>query len=141
MKSIFIPILSLLALSLVTTACSEQPDIKNLEGYWEIERADLPEGNTMEYSISTTIDHFTLESDSTGYKTKVMPQLDGSFITSGDSESFSIVEKDGKLKLIFTTPLSSHTETVLQLKEEQLILLNEREMKYTYKRFKKLELE
>ena len=140
MKHSILHILFALMTASAVVGCTAKPDISLLEGYWEIEKVDFPDGNTKEYSISTTIDHIRMETDSTGYKTKVMPQLDGSFKTSGDSEAFSLTENKGKLQLRFTTRLSGHTETILQLKEEQLILLNEREMKYTYIRFKKLEL-
>lgn len=122
-------------------SCSPNPEISALEGYWEIEKVDFPDGNTKEYNISTTVDHYKLESDSTGYKVKVNPQLDGSFLTSGDREAFTVEHEKGDLLLHFTTSLSEHTEKVIQLKENTLIMMNDREMKYTYKRFEKLELE
>ncbi|THD66577.1 hypothetical protein E7Z59_12345 [Robertkochia marina] len=132
-----------LLLTLLTTliGCSEPPQLQHLEGYWEIEKVDIPEQGTKEYSISTTLDHYQLHSDSTGAKTKVNPQLDGTFITSGHQENFSIEIKGDVILLHYNTPLTSYSEKVVQLKPESLILLNDRNMKYTYKRFKKIELE
>lgn len=128
-------------LFMTLAACKEDPLVNDLEGYWEIEQADLPGGNTKEYAISLTLDHYQLESDSSGYKTKVTPRLDGSFQTSGHQEYFRVEEKDGALLLHYQNSLTQYTEKVIRLKPEQLILINDRDMKYTYKRFKQLELE
>lgn len=128
------------ALLITLIGCSEPPELQHLEGYWEIEKVDVPEQGTKEYSISTTLDHYQLLSDSTGVKTKVNPRLDGTFTTSGHQENFSIELKDNVILLHYNTPLTSYTEQVVQLKPESLILLNDRNMKYTYKRFEKIEL-
>ncbi len=125
----------------VTISCSEQPEIRSLEGYWEIEKVDLPGGNSRDYTISTTLDHYTLETDSTGYKSKVSPRLDGTFLTSGHREFFKIESGEDQLLLHYRDALTPYTEKVIRLKDEQLILVNERDMIYIYKRFKKLELE
>ena len=122
-------------------SCSQTQDPNALEGYWEIEKVIFPDGQTKEYTISMNLDHYQLETDSTGYKTKVSPRLDGSFLSSGHREFFRIEQRKNEMLLHFETPLTQYTEKVLSLKKEQLILLNDRNMKYTYKPYTKIELE
>ena len=38
-------------------------DLKNLNGYWEIEKVTFPNGETKDYSVSTTIDYIELKGD------------------------------------------------------------------------------
>ncbi|MBL7472156.1 hypothetical protein [Robertkochia sediminum] len=134
--------LGALILALTIMSCNQQPEqIAPIAGYWEIEKAESPDGETRNYKVNTSVDHYQLETDSTGFKTRLTPQFDGSFLTTGDREAFKVEKGKNGLKLHFTTPFSNHTETVILLKEQQLILTNEAGMRYTYKRYEKMNLE
>lgn len=140
MKNLYL-ILAIIA-SAVLTGCNSTPeDLSVLEGYWEIEKAETPEGDTRTYKINTAIDHYQLETDSSGFKSRVSPLLDGTFLTTGNKEAFQVKREESGLKLYFSTPYGAHTETVTLLKDQQLIMTNEAGLRYTYKRYKKLELE
>ena len=130
--------LSILLFTLIS--CQEPTDMSNLQGYWEIEKAELPNGFSRDYTVNTSVDHYQLTSDSTGFKTRVQPQLDGTFLASDHRENFKISVEKGKPVLIFSTNLSEHKAEVVRLKENQLILVNEDQMKYTYRRFTNFEL-
>lgn len=131
-----------LILALTIMSCNQHPEqIDPIAGYWEIEKAESPDGETRDYKVNTSVDHYQLETDSTGFKTRLTPQFDGSFLTTGDREAFTVKKDEQGLKLHFTTPFSNHTETVILLKEQQLILTNEAGMRYTYKRYEKMNLE
>ena len=41
----------------------KEADISNLNGYWEIEKVDLPDGDKKEYKVNETIDFFKIENN------------------------------------------------------------------------------
>ena len=65
----------------------KEADISNLNGYWEIEKVDLPDGDKKEYKVNETIDFFKIENKK-GFRKKVMPQLDGTYLTNDHICSF-----------------------------------------------------
>ena len=113
---------------------SPEEKIENLEGYWEIEQADLPEGISKEFRFSEWIDYIEVDSMK-GIRKKVKPQLDGGFITSEDSENFEIRLENDSLNLYYKTPFSEWKETVISSKADELVVLNRDGIIYTYKRF------
>ncbi|TRZ43594.1 hypothetical protein [Robertkochia solimangrovi] len=115
-------------------------DTSLLQGYWEIESVEFPDGGHKDYQISTTIDQFVFESDSTGYRQKVQPRLDGTYTGSGDHEQFTILKRDRQLILHFTGLMSEHEEKLLSLNNDQLILLNEQNKKYIYQRYEPIDI-
>ena len=58
-----------------------ESDLQNLNGYWEIEKVELPDGDKKEYKVNETIDFFKIEANK-GFRKKVMPQLDGTYLTN-----------------------------------------------------------
>ncbi len=108
--------------------------IENLNGYWEIKQADLPEGITKEFRFSELVDYIKVDS-SAGFRKKVRPQLDGSFITSDDEEIFRIKVENDSINLYYTTPYSKWKETIISSEEDELMILNPDGIIYTYKRF------
>lgn len=113
---------------------SPEEKIRNLEGYWEIEQADLPEGISKEFRFSEWIDYIEVDSMK-GIRKKVKPQLDGGFITSEDSENFEIRLENDSLNLYYKTPFSEWKETVISSEADELVVLNRDGIIYTYKRF------
>lgn len=108
--------------------------IENLNGYWEIKQADLPEGFTKEFRFSEIVDYIQVDS-AAGFRKKVRPQLDGSFITSDDEEIFNIKIENDSINLYYTTPYAEWKETVISSEEDELVILNPDGIIYTYKRF------
>lgn len=135
-------IVTFLIVTILIISCSQNTveDIKQLEGYWEIEKVAFPDGNSKKYTISQSIDFFKLEVDSTGYRKKLQPKLDGTFHTSDDAEKFTIVLKDNKTFLFYKNALSEWSETITKLNDDKLVIENENNLKYFYKRFEKLNL-
>ncbi|SDL27224.1 hypothetical protein SAMN04488034_10323 [Salinimicrobium catena] len=127
----------LLVLAIVSTACHQQSDeekINNLNGYWEIKKAELPEGITKEFKFSELVDYIQVENGE-GFRMKVRPQLGGSFITSKDRENFEAKVENDSINLYYTTPYNSWKETVISSEENELKVINPRGIIYTYKRF------
>lgn len=118
-------------------SCSQNKDemLKNLPGYWEIESVKTEDGFVKEFTISTTIDFIELN-DNKGLRTKVNPQLDGSFKNNGTTENFTVDTTKEKLVLNYDNNLSKWAEDVVQVTKNKLVVLNEEGKEYTYKRFK-----
>jgi hypothetical protein len=130
-------------LLLFTLSCKqENPDavISHISGYWEIEKVDLPDGETKTYTINLLIDFIEI-TDGKGFRKKVAPQLDGTFQTTDDAESIEVKVENNQVVLYYTTPFHSWKETVVKADERQLVVKNEEEMVYRYKRFESLNFE
>lgn len=130
----------LISLTVVSCAKKDAIDLKQLEGYWEIKKVVLPDGSSKEYTISQSIDFIMLKNDSTGYRKKLQPKLDGTFFTSDDAEEFTIRINDKKQILNYKNSLSEWKEVIIKLNKEELVILNENNLKYFYERFEKLNL-
>lgn len=111
----------------------KEADISNLNGYWEIEKVDLPDGDKKEYKVNETIDFFKIENKK-GFRKKVMPQLDGTYLTNDLQENISVVLENGEANLQYKTNYASWEEEIIELTKDKLVVKNEQEMEYYYKR-------
>ena len=130
-------IISLFLICLLLISCKESvshTDLPLLEGYWEIEEVVFPDGNSKTYSVNTTIDYFEY-TDKKGFRKKVQPRLNGTYVTSDDAASFEIVEKNDKFILIYKNELSQWEEEIKSLSQEKLVLASSEGVVYNYKRF------
>lgn len=128
--------------SIILISCSQTDaiqDITLINGYWEIEKVVLADGNEKHYNFNQTIDFFELR-DSVGVRKKLQPQLDGTFINSRDSEKFLLKIEQDSLRIQYQKPLNSWSETIISLKENKMVVKNETQNLYFYKRYQKLEL-
>ncbi|MFC5195535.1 hypothetical protein ACFPH8_09365 [Bizionia hallyeonensis] len=133
----------LLVTALVISSCTNTPDesLKNLEGYWEIERVTLKDGRIKEYNFNDTIDFISLEDSLQGVRKKMKPNFMGTFETSKDAETFIIKIENDSLNVYYTTPFDSWKETILLVTKEQLKVVNKHEAVFLYKRYKPLNLD
>jgi hypothetical protein len=130
MKNIFF-------LLLICTVCSctkvTNNDLAKLSGYWEIKTAILPDGSKKEYTINPTIDFFELKGKE-GFRKKVMPQLDGSYRAGDAYEKISITVEGDKAYINYSTQYAKWKEEILELTDEELVLKNNHDMEYHYKK-------
>lgn len=108
-------------------------DISNLNGYWEIEKVELPDGDKKEYKVNETIDFFKIDGNK-GFRKKVMPQLDGTYLTNDIQEDIVIAVKDGDATIQYKTTYASWKEDVIELTKDKLVVKNEQDLEYHYKR-------
>ena len=108
-------------------------DISNLNGYWEIEKVELPDGDKKEYKVNETIDFFKIEANK-GFRKKVMPQLDGTYLTNDVKEDVVVFVKDGDALLQYKTTYASWNEEIIELTNDKLVVKNQQEIEYYYKR-------
>tara|TARA_Y100000815_G_scaffold112789_1_gene101612 strand:- start:37191 stop:37619 length:429 start_codon:yes stop_codon:yes gene_type:complete len=106
-------------------------ELKQLNGYWEIKLAEMPDGTKKEYTVNPTIDYFELKGNK-GFRKKVMPQFDGTYRVNDLSEDISVVNEDGKTYLSYKTEYAEWKEQILELDNENLVLKNEQDIEYHY---------
>ena len=116
---------------------SQVAQIDKLVGYWEIESVAMPDGTIKEFSASTIIDYIEI-TENNGVRSKISPQLDGSFKKNGKAEKFTIKIESDSLRLYYETPFDSWKETVLTATDGVLKVLNRDGKVYHYTKFKKL---
>ncbi len=134
-------VFTILSLFLILISCSRPGDnLQYLEGYWEIEKVKLASGAVKEYSVNLTIDYFHCEGNTKGYRKKVQPALDGTYITSDDAVHFLINNQRNDLVLTYEKEGNVWKEVIKKLEPDVLIIANHQNNTYFYKRFRNIQL-
>ena len=124
-------------LALVIASCQPndpKEQLKNLDGYWEIDRVEIEKDSVIKYGMSPYIDYIEMK-DNTGFRKKLKPELNGAFRTTENEEKISAKIKDRKLILEYSTPYASWQEEVLEANDKNLVVINSDGKTYYYKRF------
>ena len=130
-------IISILFLSFLFSCGKHEPIQKEkIQGYWEIKAVEMPNGKKREFKINPIVDHIEIKGDS-GIRTKVSPNLDGTFTTNGDSENFVLKMENDSLRMRYKTPFDEWQETVLETGDSILTVKNRDNKIYTYSKFEK----
>lgn len=111
----------------------KEADITKINGYWEIVKVELPEGGKKEYNVNPTIDFFEIK-DNKGFRQKVMPQLNGKYLTNEVREEISVTNEDGDYFINYTTKYGKWKEEIIEIQDSVLVLKNKEELEYHYKR-------
>ncbi|UOK41156.1 MULTISPECIES: lipocalin family protein [Flavobacterium] len=134
MKNFFIAVVA----AVLLVGCKQditEKDLAKINGYWEIEKAELPDGSKKEYKINSTIDFFEIKGKK-GFRKKVMPQLDGKYMMNDLSETIVVDIADGDVIFNYTTPYAKWEETIVSITDEKLVVKNDQDIEYYYKRAK-----
>ncbi|RYG27028.1 MAG: hypothetical protein EOO01_41760 [Chitinophagaceae bacterium] len=131
----------LLLFSFLITCCTRvnREDFHYLNGYWQIEKVVLANGETKDYSGNTSYDFFEYKAG-TGYRQKVMPQLDGTFETNNIRETYTAVMRDQAALLEYKTDYAKWNEEILELDSLHLVVKNAANLEYHYKRAEPINL-
>ncbi|WP_299395324.1 lipocalin family protein [uncultured Gelidibacter sp.] len=124
-------------------ACGKNPEsfIPHLNGYWEIDEVTLPDGSKRDYTYNDTVDYLSVTDSLTGFRKKMKPSFDGTYTTSDDAESLKLKIENDSLNVYYTTPYAQWKETVLNATEDALLIVNEQNVRYLYKRFEPITVE
>lgn len=114
-------------------------DVAKINGYWEIEKVVFPDGNKKEYTSSSVYDYIEIKDDK-GFRKKVTPQLDGTFLVDDSSEQLSLTQKDGIYTLHYLTAYAKWDEELVSVSDEQFITRNNSKKEYYYKRAQSINL-
>ncbi len=109
------------------------------EGYWEIDHVVMADGSKKAYKFNPIIDFFEVK-DSIGIRKKLQPKLDGTFISTNDSEHFTFKIENDSLYMYYKTPQASWKEAVLNASKTVLIVKNQTGNIYHYRPYQKIEL-
>jgi len=123
-------------------ACTTNPvdKLQHLSGYWEIESVVLQDGSRKNYSINETIDYIQIN-DSIGFRKKMKPLFNGTYETSDIREKFELKMENDSLNLYYSSNHTTRKETILNLSETQLKIVNQNNITYLYKRYIPLTIE
>lgn len=133
MKNVILSLFTVLFLTSCQEKKAETIDVNLLNGYWEIENVSLGDGTLKEYKMNETIDFITVKNDS-GFRKKVKPQFDGSYLINDVDEKFTIVKSPEGTFIHYKTDYDEWKEKVESVTNEQLILVNDQKLTYQYKR-------
>lgn len=124
-------------LLLILVSCQKniiKKDINQINGYWEIEKVELPDGSSKQYKINESIDYFKINDRLKGFRKKVILQLDGNLLTNDVKENVEVITANDLLFLDYSTDYAQWKEEVLELSNDKLVLRNENGISYFYKR-------
>ncbi len=127
----------ILFLSLLFISCQQKikpEDISKINGYWEIEKVVFDQSDDKEYGINESYDFFQINKSNTGFRKKVMPQLDGSFLVNDTYENIKIRFKDDKTFIYYSTPYAKWSEELIAVTDKELVLINAEKKEYHYKK-------
>lgn len=109
-------------------------DIVKINGYWEIEKVVFDQGKNKEYGANESYDYFEINKNNKGFRKKVMPQLDGTFIVNDTYENVQVRFENDKVWFDYSTPYSKWTEELIVISEKELVFENSDKKEYHYKK-------
>lgn len=128
--------LKILFLCLFLVSCQQKitpEDIKKINGYWEIEKVTFKEGEDKEYKMNENFDYFQIANNK-GIRRKVRPQFNGTFLFNDDFENVKVRFKGEQVFLDYTTAYAKWTEELIRLSDDEMVLKNDQNNEYEYKK-------
>ena len=116
-------------------------DIAKINGYWEIEKVVFDKGDDKEYGINESYDYFEIGENNIGFRKKVMPQLDGTFLVNDSQESVKVRFDDHKTYIDYSTPYAKWSEELMAVSNDKLVLKNAENKEYHYKKAQSINLQ
>ena len=133
---------TLLISSFLLIGC--QPDHQamkeQLQGYWEIFEVHKDGDLIKSYTYNSNIDYFELITDSTGFRKKVSPTLEGKYIVTDHQSSFTIQTEKNGLIIRYTGGENEYTEELIEVTSDLLRIRNEQGLIYSYRPYEPINL-
>ena len=132
-----------IAIILLLIGCTSKPNemIPFISGYWEITNVKKDNEVVMEYSYSPIIDYWQVNEDLSGFRKKVMPNLDGKLIVTQHSMKLEVKPENGNLNVYYNDNGNSYMETIVRATTTELVITNEEGLIYTYKPYQQINLD
>lgn len=130
-------IVGFLIVSFLFVSCQQEiksEDISKINGYWEIEKVVFEDGEDKNYKINQSYDYFEIGKNNSGFRKKVMPQLDGSFIVNDTQESVKIRFEKDKVFLDYVTSYAKWSEELIEITDDKMVFVNDEKKQYHYKK-------
>ena len=136
--------LAILFVSFLFISCQQKlkpEDIPKINGYWEIEKVVFDEGKDKNYTINESYDYFEISKNNVGFRKKVMPQLDGTFLVNDTQENVKVRFENDKVFLDYATPYAKWSEELITISNDKLVFKNAENKEYHYKKAAPINLE
>ena len=130
-------IIGFLFVSFLFISCQQKiktEDVVKINGYWEIEKVIFDEGKDKNYTINESYDYFEIGKNNSGFRKKVRPQLDGTFLVNDSQENVKVRFDNGKVFLDYTTPYAKWSEELVEISEYKMVFTNSEKKEYHYKK-------
>lgn len=115
-------------------------DISKINGYWEIEKVVFDQGDDKQYVVNESYDYFQINKENKGFRKKVMPQLNGTFIVNDSQEDVKVRFKDDKVFFDYNTPYAKWSEELIAISDKELVFKNAEKKEYHYKKAEPLNI-
>lgn len=116
-------------------------DLNHIKGYWEIETVTLKNGTQKEFGFNATVDYINFNDSLIGFRKKLKPTLTNTYYTTDHNEALKIVKENDSINIYYTTSFSNWKETILEVSDSHLKVVNSDNKTYTYKRYKSIVLD
>ncbi len=97
-------------------------EIAYLNGYWEIEKVVFDSGKEKLYNVNESYDYFELKTDNKGFRKKVMPQLNGTFLVNDTYENISLQFVESTVYIDYSTPFAKWKEEIVSISKDKLVM-------------------
>lgn len=129
MKNLGICIVLLVLIGCTNNGTDEK--LNFLQGYWNIDKVEKPDGTEQEFPFTNHMDFFDIDG-SMGTKSRVSPTFDGKFVSYGETIRFTWEERENQLLLLFGKGESAYEMILKEATEEELVLVHENGTIYHY---------
>ena len=126
-----------LFVSFLFVSCQQKikkEDIVKINGYWEIEKVVFEDGKNKDYTVNESYDYFEIGKNNSGFRKKVMPQLDGTFLVNDTQESLKIRLDEDKVFLDYDTSYAKWSEELIEITNDKMVFINSEKKEYHYKK-------
>ncbi|HQE34167.1 MAG TPA: hypothetical protein PLQ70_05815 [Flavobacterium alvei] len=116
-------------------------DIAKTNGYWEIEKVVFEDGKSKDYTVNDSYDYFQIGKNNSGFRKKVMPQLDGTFLVNDTQESVKVRFEKDKVFFDYVTSYAKWSEELTAISDDKMVFLNAEKKEYHYKKATPINIE
>lgn len=127
----------LLGLIFLVFSCNkpiDKKDIPKLNGYWEIDKVILKNGDKKQYKVNQSIDYIEIHNNQ-GFRKKVIPQLNGRFVITDNEEKILISDTSNTYYINYMTDYAKWNEQILEITDSTFTVKNNQDIEYHYKKF------
>ncbi len=143
MKFLIYKIILLLSITIVfgckkTLTLNEVPYLIN--GFWEIEKVETKH-SVKQYKVNTTVDYFYINKNGKGYRFKAKPSFLGKYKTNTVKDTLQLYFKNDSIYLKTITPFDTWKEVILSITSKKLVIKNDANIIYHYKKHQKFDID
>ncbi|WP_347925056.1 lipocalin family protein [Pontimicrobium sp. SW4] len=139
----FRSLLYIVIIAFTFSNCTSNPEdeIAFIEGYWEIKEVKKDNKLIKAYNANLSVDYFEINNDLTGFRKKVTPTLNGTFIVNQDEAPFTLKIENDSLNIYYNHNSIITKETIIRATKEELVIVNSQGFRYIYNPYKSINID